>query len=980
MTEADLKTDLILQGRIARRPVTLVGRLEGGDLKEISGCVTLNASLSSILRDLGVDYGEAAEVLKQLVSSGKKADIVLEKLGAAYRGGKSGFVQVGLIIKIGDNSCQFALLKGMGDKKNFIVGVDLRSDKLALPRNFLSGIIGDISIRNLGVYYASETADNVPFVGDDAFQDATQLPLNIPQITGRDFPKGLSFSAEILVGGINLFALDKPGVNVEKSVDSKEHTTTDDTKAVEDAELEKALSKGLTKWIKVDKTIGPLSVRRVGLSYEAPRVGIKFDAGLQLSCLTFSLEGMGLSYPLDKISKDPKEIWKNLQFHLDGAAVAFEQGPLTISGGLLKVEVPDKAVSLRLDGFLLIRTEVFTITALGSYANLDGTPSFFMFAALQKELGGPAFFFVTGLAFGFGVNRALKLPAITEVHNFPLVKAATDADYLGKNMDLQTISQKLGDHIYPSEGNYWIAAGVKFTSFGMINSFALISVSFGAHFQIGLLGLSRITVPVQIPGAPAVDPVACAELALKVTFTLTTGVLAVEARVTDNSFIFTRRCRLTGGFAFYCWFGPQHEGDFVVTLGGYHPRFIPPQHYPLVPRLGMNWSVSSHLSVTGEIYFALTPSCLMAGGKLNAVFQVGNLRAWFYAYADFVINWKPFYYDIAIGVSIGVSYRITFLGINKTFSIELGASVHLWGPPFGGIAHVTWYIISFDICLGKRKIPVPPPISWDEFHKSFLPQQQNCQASKPVPEPVVGVIRITGGLIQEQEKGEGNGKKATFKVVNAHEFSFTTESLIPSTRVQWNGKDVAGARNGQPAVLGIRPMGISNLESTHAVTVEKKTRPTAGWDAYLEPSLTQKSVPYALWSNDLSRPDHPSAKKIDGVPSGMRVSLRNREPSHGLESIELEKFKYEIIYKHIDWREFKIPGAIPAPGKKTLMNTIWNNPAVNENRNAILQALGQEGLQLQKIELPELAANAREIFQSEPDMAVLGEAFKKPLD
>jgi hypothetical protein len=86
MTEADLKTDLILKDRIACRPVTFVGTLDDGELTQISGSVTLNVSLSSVLKDLGERYGDAPKVLTKLVGSG---DIVLEKLGAAYCSGKS---------------------------------------------------------------------------------------------------------------------------------------------------------------------------------------------------------------------------------------------------------------------------------------------------------------------------------------------------------------------------------------------------------------------------------------------------------------------------------------------------------------------------------------------------------------------------------------------------------------------------------------------------------------------------------------------------------------------------------------------------------------------------------------------------------------------------------------------------------------------------------------------------------------------------
>ncbi len=54
-------------------------------------------------------------------------------------------------------------------------------------------------------------------------------------------------------------------------------------------------------------------------------------------------------------------------------------------------------------------------------------------------------------------------------------------------------------------------------------------------------------------------------------------------------------------------------------------------------RLGLNWQVTSELSITGGIYFALTPHMVMAGGRLEAIFQSGILRASFTLAADFLI-------------------------------------------------------------------------------------------------------------------------------------------------------------------------------------------------------------------------------------------------------------------------------------------------------------------------------------------------------
>ena len=959
MVKPPLKTDLILRGRVVGRPVTFVGTMEGGKLTQISGSATLNVSLSSILADLKADYGEATEVLTQLVGND---GIVLEKLGAAYRSGDSKSVQVGLIIKFAGSSIQFALLKGMGAQKGFIVGLDLRSDKLALPKNFLSGLIGDISIGNLGVYYASEEFKEISFFGAEAFQDT--LTLKTPQVTGRKFSEGVNFSAEILIGGVNL--LDQLSKIQKVQTTEPERSKAPPAQNGEATKAKETLAKGPTSWIEANKTIGPLSVRRIGLSYADQKIGIKLDAGLHLSVLTLTLEGLGLTYPITKFPTGAKDIWDNLKFHLDGATVSFSAGPLTIGGGLLKVEDPKYPDRLQLDGFLLIRTKIFTITAIGSYANMAGTPSLFVFAALIKELGGPAFFFVTGLAVGLGINRALKLPAIEEVQNFPLVKAATDRKYLAENIDLRDMSRKLGDYIYPLKGNFWIAAGVKFNSFGFIQSFAMLTVSFGTQFEIALLGLSKISVPMQL-GDVDVPPIACAELAIKIAFSPAAGVLSAEARLTDNSFLFSKDCRLTGGFAFYVWFARENEGDFVVTLGGYHAKFVKPLHYPLVPRLGIHWQLGTTLSITGEAYFALTPSCLMAGGKLDVVFQAGPIRAWVYAHADFIIAWKPFYYDIDVGVRIGVSLQLVIF----TLTVELAASVHIWGPPFGGIAHVTWFVISFDIPLGKQEPDKPEELTWEEFHQSFLPQ-----STAPEGDPLVSTIRITGGLISERDLGEGDEKR-TLRLVNAHEFSFTTESVIPSTKVILNEAEVYEPES-EP-ILGIRPMGKETLHSEHKVSLLRNGASRNGWgEEYLDVKPVPKNVPYALWSHDVSPLKTPSAEMIKSVPGGLRVLLKTREPIHPLEPIDLEKFRYEEFPKCIPWMEIQVPKEIPAHGEKTLMNTIWNNPTVTKKRNAILDALGKTTKDIESIDLPDLAANAKRIYQAMPEMACLGEPLKPP--
>ena len=91
---------------------------------------------------------------------------------------------------------------------------------------------------------------------------------------------------------------------------------------------------------------------------------------------------------------------------------------------------------------------------------------------------------------------------------------------------------------------------------------------------------------------------------------------------------------MTGGFALVTWF---NTGEFVISLGGYHPSFNVPDYYPVVPRLGFNWKPSNTLTVKGGVYFTLCSRAVMLGGRLDASFEKGKIRAAFVAGMDALV-------------------------------------------------------------------------------------------------------------------------------------------------------------------------------------------------------------------------------------------------------------------------------------------------------------------------------------------------------
>jgi hypothetical protein len=93
------------------------------------------------------------------------------------------------------------------------------------------------------------------------------------------------------------------------------------------------------------------------------------------------------------------------------------------------------------------------------------------------------------------------------------------------------------------------------------------------------------------------------------------------------------------------------------------------------------------INVTGTVYFAITPKCVMGGGGLHLGLDVGPVSAWLDVALDVFVQFKPFHYTADLRVSVGcaISIDVWFVHIRVTASV--GAELHIEGPdPFGGVS------------------------------------------------------------------------------------------------------------------------------------------------------------------------------------------------------------------------------------------------------------------------------------------------------
>lgn len=659
------------------------------------------------------------------------------------------------------------------------------------------------------------------------------------------------------------------------------------------------------KWFAVQRELGPIHFERagIGLSSDNQKVELLIDASIELAGLTLSLEGLGAEMAIAELSRGhvaPK-------FHLDGLGLDLQRGGLELGGALLRRPVPGGEDAY--DGAIVVRYGQLGISGLGSYTrDKSGHPSLVAYAQADYPIGGPAFFFVEGLALGFGYNRSFEPPVLEDIETFPLVELAIGTGRPGKPTE---IAARLGAHLQPVEGEYFIAAGIKFTTFKNIEGFILLSVAFGKRFEVDVIGLATLSAP---PLAREGTQLMKARLGIVARYRPEEQVLDVRGGLMPDAFLFSRECHLGGGFAFSAWF---KTGEFVLTLGGYHPSFAVPAHYPKAPRLELSWQVTRELSIKADAYFAMTHAAFMAGGHLRVNYLRGSLHAWFNAGVDCLIAWLPHHYEAKAELSIGATYETWF----HTFSVQLSAKLEVWGPEFSGIAHVDWYIFSFDIAFGAQAKKDAPAVAWSAFREALLPKKDD----------VLTIVATSGRTPQPAAaSAQPTNTRKHLGVVNARELALRIGSAIPIK----TGKVLGVAIDDRQEHVGIAPMKKSD----------------AGWSSALEASITHHGqdanryferveaaapdlVPAALWSDQkhvapgapavraLAHTElrvRPRAVSVNAAPGVPRAPAQKRLGPHRAERFVAER----------------------ADDAKERMARTVQDPAVREARRVLLGGLG----------------------------------------
>ena len=147
---------------------------------------------------------------------------------------------------------------------------------------------------------------------------------------------------------------------------------------------------------------------------------------------------------------------------------------------------------------------------------------------------------------------------------------------------------------------------------------------------------------------------------------LTAGTLSIDAGLRDSQivgFVLTGQMALRASFL--------TEPSLLLSMGGFHPAFAPPENFPTLDRMGFGISVGDWLSISLEAYLALTSNTVQFGARLYMYAELVGFRVEGGTEINALIQFKPFQFRSDLSYYISVSAAsVELMGVLLTGSIS----------------------------------------------------------------------------------------------------------------------------------------------------------------------------------------------------------------------------------------------------------------------------------------------------------------------
>lgn len=524
--------------------------------------------------------------------------------------------------------------------------------------------------------------------------------------------------------------------------------------------------------IDIRKQLGPLYLSKLELFFQVPpQKGLQLEAMLSgkmiLGPVSFFFTDVGGRVEL---TPDKNGKWGRDQIQTrfrDPSGIGINLNVPLLSGGGKLIHDSDNH---RYAGGLQLNLEGLSLKGTGLIATRlpDGGDGFSMIINMSAEFN-PGI----QLSFGFALTGVGGLIAVNRTFNLDALKDRMKTGALDRIMFPQNFLTQADEiisdlrEIFPVKKKHFVVAPFLRIEWGTGNIFTIdigLLMEFPFNGRIYLLGKAAVRLP------DPKQPLVRINMDILGRVDLAEQFVRIEGKVRSSK---VAGLPLEGGFAYFMsWDRPQ----FLMAMGGYHPRYKKPSRFPEVERLTTKLRYKRALILHASYYQAITSSSFQTGMAAKIRIKVGPFRAEGRLSFNALLSFDPFFFEAAIGISVAIkAFRKTFAGVGLSFVLS--------GPkPWRARGKATVKVLGakkrlrFDFSWGGKQKKAPlyiKPIEILDLLVSELRKGRNWSARLPVG--YVGSEKIRD---LQEEKGEEGVVLHPFGILEVQQKAVPLNSFI----------------------------------------------------------------------------------------------------------------------------------------------------------------------------------------------------------
>ncbi len=370
---------------------------------------------------------------------------------------------------------------------------------------------------------------------------------------------------------------------------------------------------GLSTVLDVHKKAGPLRVDSLALGIKAGPQGVTGTVGVtggaSIGPVTASVADVGAEVAVKFSRGNLGPVDLSARFMPPkGIGLSVDARGVVTGGGFL---FRDEARSLYAGVMQLSLRDDITLKAFGLIATRmpDGSRGYSLIIFITAEdfrpIPLPLGFRLLGIGGMVGVNRTFDEDVLRQgLKNGTLATLLFPRDPIG---NAPALIRNLSSAFPARQGSYLLGILAKIgwlTPSLILMDLALI-LEFGSRTR--LLALGRITA--QLPSAD--NDLVRLNLEAMGVIDFDNGTAAIDAVLVDSRL--AHKFPITGKAALRAGFGGGPS--FILSIGGFNPRFAPPANCPALERVAIALSSGNNPRLICEAYFAITSNTVQFGAR-----------------------------------------------------------------------------------------------------------------------------------------------------------------------------------------------------------------------------------------------------------------------------------------------------------------------------------------------------------------------------